>query len=89
MSLLQRTNTFDLYGTFTWLNWLFNWYVSTWIWYFNHTYAEYRPVVRNWEPGRRSALVSINQGTTTNYAIMGVEDRGQMFVGAGIEVYEE
>lgn len=56
---------------------------------FNHTYAEYRPVVRNWEPGRRNgALVSINQGTTTNYAIMGVENRGQMFVGAGIEVYE-
>lgn len=56
---------------------------------FNHTYAEYRPVVRNWEPGRRNgALVSINQGTTSNYAIMGVEDRGQMFVGAGVEVYE-
>ncbi|GMA70625.1 GTP-binding protein [Leuconostoc litchii] len=56
---------------------------------FNHTYAEYRPVVRNWEPGRRNgALVSINQGTTSNYAIMGVEDRGQMFVGAGFEVYE-
>ncbi|WP_220739116.1 translational GTPase TypA [Leuconostoc miyukkimchii] len=56
---------------------------------FNHTYAEYRPVVRNWEPGRRNgALVSINQGTTTNYAIMGVEDRGQMFVGAGVDVYE-
>ncbi|QEA36762.1 translational GTPase TypA [Leuconostoc citreum] len=56
---------------------------------FNHTYAEYRPVVRNWEPGRRNgALVSITQGTTSNYAIMGVEDRGQMFVGAGVEVYE-
>jgi len=56
---------------------------------FNHTYAEYRPVVRNWEPGRRNgALVSINQGTTSNYAIMGVEDRGQMFVGAGVDVYE-
>lgn len=56
---------------------------------FNHTYAEYRPVVRNWEPGRRNgALVSITQGTTSNYAIMGVEDRGQMFVGAGVDVYE-
>lgn len=56
---------------------------------FNHTYAEYRPVVRNWEPGRRNgALVSITQGTTSNYAIMGVEDRGQMFIGAGVEVYE-
>ncbi|WP_349533677.1 translational GTPase TypA [Leuconostoc citreum] len=56
---------------------------------FNHTYAEYRPVVRNWEPGRRNgALVSITQGTTSNYAIMGVEGRGQMFIGAGVEVYE-
>ncbi|QIL50686.1 translational GTPase TypA [Weissella coleopterorum] len=56
---------------------------------YNHTYEDYRPIVRNWEPGRRNgALVSITQGTTTNYAIMGVEDRGQMFVGAGIEVYE-
>ncbi|KRN74999.1 hypothetical protein IV73_GL000756 [Weissella kandleri] len=56
---------------------------------YNHTFADYRPIVRNWEPGRRNgALVSITQGTTTNYAIMGVEDRGQMFVGAGIEVYE-
>ncbi|AEJ22970.1 translational GTPase TypA [Weissella koreensis] len=56
---------------------------------YNHTYEDYRPIVRNWEPGRRNgALVSITQGTTTNYAIMGVEDRGQMFVGAGVEVYE-
>lgn len=56
---------------------------------YNHTYAEYRPMVKNWEPGRRNgALVSINQGQTTNYAIMGVEDRGQMFVGAGVDVYE-
>ncbi|MCK8627285.1 translational GTPase TypA [Fructobacillus cardui] len=56
---------------------------------YNHTFAEYRPMVKNWEPGRRNgALVSINQGQTTNYAIMGVEDRGQMFVGAGVDVYE-
>ena len=28
----------------------------------NHTFAEYKPVIRNWEPGRRNgALVSINQ----------------------------
>ncbi|CAH1853577.1 translational GTPase TypA [Convivina praedatoris] len=56
---------------------------------YNHTYAEYRPMVRNWEPGRRNgALVSITQGQTTNYAIMGVEDRGQMFIPAGVDVYE-
>jgi GTP-binding protein len=56
---------------------------------YNHTYAEYRPMIKGWQPGRRNgALVSITQGPTTNYAIMGVEDRGQMFVGAGVDVYE-
>ena len=43
----------------------------------NHTFDEYKPVIRNWEPGRRNgALVSINQGKATTYAIMGVEGRG-------------
>ncbi|MDR3189687.1 MAG: translational GTPase TypA [Lactobacillaceae bacterium] len=56
---------------------------------YNHTYAQYKAVIRNWTPGRHNgALVSITQGPTTNYAIMGVEDRGTMFVGAGVEVYE-
>lgn len=33
----------------------------------NHTFAEYKPVIRNWEPGRRNgALVSINQGKSND-----------------------
>lgn len=55
----------------------------------NHTFAEYKPVIRNWEPGRRNgALVSINQGKATTYAIMGVEGRGTIYVDPGTEVYE-
>ncbi len=55
----------------------------------NHTFAEYKPLIRNWEPGRRNgALVSINQGVATTYAIMGVEGRGTIFVDPGTEVYE-
>lgn len=55
----------------------------------NHTFAEYKPVIRNWEPGRRNgALVSINQGKATTYAIMGVEGRGTIFVDPGTEIYE-
>ena len=55
----------------------------------NHTFSEYKPVIRGWEPGRRNgALVSINQGKTTTYAIMGVEGRGTIFVDPGTEVYE-
>ncbi|MFH7316236.1 translational GTPase TypA [Weissella cibaria] len=56
---------------------------------YNHTYETYAPVVKNWNPGRRNGtLVSINQGTATTYAIMGVEDRGTMFIYPGDDIYE-
>ncbi|TGD25351.1 translational GTPase TypA [Companilactobacillus suantsaicola] len=56
---------------------------------FNHTFSEYKPVVKNWNPGRRTgALVSINQGQSTTYSLQSVEDRGTLFIGAGVEVYE-
>ncbi|GEO57373.1 GTP-binding protein [Companilactobacillus paralimentarius] len=55
----------------------------------NHTFSEYKPVVRNWNPGRRTgALVSINQGPSTTYSLQSVEDRGTLFIGAGVDVYE-
>ncbi|MDR4287811.1 translational GTPase TypA, partial [Bacillus thuringiensis] len=35
----------------------------------NHTFDSYKPVVKNWNPGRRNgALVSINQGQSTTYS---------------------
>lgn len=56
---------------------------------YNHTYEAYGPVVKNWNPGRHNgALVSINQGTVTTYAMMGVEDRGTLLVHPGDEIYE-
>ncbi|WP_040534167.1 translational GTPase TypA [Schleiferilactobacillus shenzhenensis] len=55
----------------------------------NHTFAKYLPVIKNWTPGRRTgALVSINQGTATTYSLQSVEDRGTLFVDAGVQVYE-
>ncbi|WP_261805772.1 translational GTPase TypA [Lapidilactobacillus luobeiensis] len=55
----------------------------------SHSYEKYMPVIRNWEPGRRSgALVSINQGPSTTYSLQSVEDRGELFIAAGIDVYE-
>ncbi|MFC6316347.1 translational GTPase TypA [Lapidilactobacillus achengensis] len=55
----------------------------------SHSYEKYMPVIRNWEPGRRSgALVSINQGPSTTYSLQSVEDRGELFIDAGIDVYE-
>ena len=56
---------------------------------YNHTFESYGPVVKNWNPGRRNGtLVSINQGQATTYAIMGVEDRGTMFIHPGDDIYE-
>lgn len=56
---------------------------------YNHTFETYAPVVKNWNPGRRNGtLVSINQGQATTYAIMGVEDRGTMFIHPGDDIYE-
>ncbi|WP_238706873.1 translational GTPase TypA [Companilactobacillus halodurans] len=55
----------------------------------NNTFSEYKPVVKNWNPGRRTgALVSINQGPSTTYSLESVEDRGTLFIGAGVDVYE-
>ncbi len=55
----------------------------------NHTFEKYAPVIKNWEPGcTQGALVSINAGTATTYSLQSVEDRGQLFINAGTEVYE-
>ncbi len=55
----------------------------------NHTFEKYMPVIKNWNPGRRNGtLVSINKGTATTYAMMGVEGRGQLFIDPGTTVYE-
>lgn len=55
----------------------------------NHSFMEYRPVEGDTVGERQlGVLVSIDNGQTTAYALGGVEDRGVMFVGPGVEVYE-
>ncbi len=55
----------------------------------SHTFKEYRPMEGD-TVGERNlgVLVSIDTGQTTAYALGSVEDRGVMFVGPGVEVYE-
>jgi GTP-binding protein len=54
----------------------------------SHTYYDHQ----EWQgelPGRSvGALVASDTGRTTGYALMGVEQRGEFFVGPGVEVYE-
>ncbi|HTU82703.1 MAG TPA: translational GTPase TypA [Candidatus Acidoferrales bacterium] len=54
----------------------------------SHTYYDHQ----EWQgelPGRNvGALVASDTGRTTGYALMGVEQRGEYFIGPGVEVYE-
>lgn len=54
-----------------------------------HTFKEYRPC-KDKNVGERQigVLVATEKGTSTPYALQHVEDRGIMFVGPGVEVYE-
>ncbi|MGJ9383375.1 translational GTPase TypA [Salipaludibacillus neizhouensis] len=55
----------------------------------NHTFDSYQPVATGYVGGRRQgALVSMENGKTTPYGMMGVEDRGMLFLEPGVEIYE-
>jgi GTP-binding protein len=55
----------------------------------NHTFDSYKPMQPGQVGGRRQGvLVSMENGKATTYGIMGVEDRGVIFVEPGTEIYE-
>lgn len=55
----------------------------------NHSFDSYQPMVAGHVGGRRQGvLVSMETGKATQYGIMGVEDRGTIFLDAGTEIYE-
>jgi len=55
----------------------------------NHAFSEYRPMVGTMVGERKlGALVSMENGKATAYALGQLEDRGTMFIEPGQEVYE-
>jgi GTP-binding protein len=55
----------------------------------NHTFDSYQPMQKGQVGGRRQGvLVSMENGKSTTYGIQGVEDRGIIFIEAGVDVYE-
>ncbi len=55
----------------------------------NHTFDHYAPVVPGKVGGRhQGVLVSMENGKATTYGMMGIEDRGTLFLEPGTEVYE-
>ncbi|WP_413372662.1 translational GTPase TypA [Paenibacillus taichungensis] len=55
----------------------------------NHAFDSYAPVVSGQVGGRhQGVLISTENGTSTFYGMMGVEDRGTLFLEPGTEIYE-
>ncbi|SER59360.1 translational GTPase TypA [Psychrobacillus sp. OK032] len=55
----------------------------------NHTFDSYQPVVSGKVGGRhQGVLVSMETGKSTTYGMMGIEDRGTLFVEPGTDIYE-
>ncbi|WP_078547381.1 translational GTPase TypA [Litchfieldia alkalitelluris] len=55
----------------------------------NHTFDSYQPMQPGQVGGRRQGvLVSMENGKASSYGIMGIEDRGVIFIEPGVDVYE-
>lgn len=53
----------------------------------NTNFASYEPFKGDLEKKRNGALVVLEKGVTTTYALYNLQERGELFVGAGVEVY--
>jgi GTP-binding protein len=54
----------------------------------NTVFHDYEPDPGNWKEREHGSLVAFESGTTRLYGLVNVQDRGVMFVGPAVEVYE-
>src|ERR687895_1986154 len=54
----------------------------------HHVFDRYEPWHGDLRTRPTGSLVADRMGPTTNYALLNLQDRGNMFVGPGVEVYE-
>lgn len=54
----------------------------------NTIFHQYQPDPGNWAEREQGSLVAYESGTTNLYGLLNVQDRGAMFVGPGVEVYQ-
>jgi len=54
----------------------------------NHNFSHYGPQMGDTLKGRnRGVIISMNQGNSTSYAIESIQERSELFIGPGVEVY--
>jgi GTP-binding protein len=54
----------------------------------HHVFERMEPWAGDIRPRRNGSLVADRSGLTTAYSLINLQDRGQLFVGPGVEVYE-
>ena len=54
----------------------------------NHSFIEFRPFSGAVESRAYGALVSMETGTTLSFSLFGLQDRGVLFIGPQVKVYE-
>ena len=54
----------------------------------HHTFMEYGPISGEVIRRSRGVIISMNNGPTTAYAISSIQERSEMLIGPGTEVYE-
>lgn len=54
----------------------------------NTIFHSYRPAVENLDSAAHGSLVAYETGTSRMYGLLSAQDRGQLFIGSGVAVYE-
>ena len=54
----------------------------------HHVFDRFEPWFGDLRTRTSGSLVADRRGTTTNYALLNLQERGELFVGPGVEVYE-
>ena len=54
----------------------------------SHVFDSYEPYKGDIPERTQGSLVAFETGTTTGYGLFGAQDRGRLFVGPGVDVYE-
>src|SRR5690606_27409849 len=54
----------------------------------HHVFHGYEPWHGDFRSRHTGSIVADRRGVTTTYALLSLEDRGELFVGPGVEVYE-
>jgi len=54
----------------------------------NHIFVGYEPAKGEIQTRKKGVLVAFESGTTTDYGLFNAQDRGTLFIGSGVDIYQ-